>query len=54
MSLYGGKNGLIQNEKNICTFPQFANARLIGQNNTGEAIKPHLETRCPKKSKRAK
>jgi hypothetical protein len=54
MTLYGGKKGLIQNEKNICTFPQFANARLIGQNNTGEAIKPHLETRCPKKkSKRA-
>jgi hypothetical protein len=53
MNLYGGKKGLIQNEKNICNFPQFANARLIGQNNTGEAIKPHLETRCPKKSKRA-
>jgi hypothetical protein len=53
MNLYGGKQGLIQNEKNICNFPQFANARLIGQNNTGEAIKPHLETRCPKKKKRA-
>jgi hypothetical protein len=55
MSLYGGKQGLIQNEKNICNFPQFANGRMIGQNNLGEAIKPHLETRCPKaaKSKRA-
>jgi hypothetical protein len=54
MTLYGGKQGLIQNEKNICKFPQFANARLIGQNNTGEALKPYLETRCPKKkAKRA-
>ena len=54
LQLYGGKHGLIQNEKNICTFPQFANARLIGHNNTGEAIKPFLETKCPKKAKRAK
>ncbi len=51
MTLNGGKQGLIQNEKNICNFPQFANARLIGQNNLGEAIKPHLETRCPKNKK---
>jgi hypothetical protein len=54
LSLNGGKQGLIQNEKNICSFPQFANARLIGHNNTGEAVRPHLETRCPKPSKRAK
>ncbi len=53
MTLYGGKQGLIQNEKNICNFPQFANARMIGQNNTGEALKPLLETRCPKKAKPA-
>jgi hypothetical protein len=55
MTLNGGKQGLIQNEKNICNFPQFANARLVGQSNLGEALKPHLETRCPKtpKSKRA-
>jgi hypothetical protein len=52
MNLFGGKQGLIQNEKNICKFPQFANARLIGQNNLGSAIKPLLETRCPKKKKR--
>jgi hypothetical protein len=54
MTLYGGKKGLIQNEKNICNFPQFANARLIGQNNTGEAIKPHLETKCPKTKRKPK
>ena len=53
MTLYGGKQGLIQNEKNICNFPQFANARLIGQNNLGEAIKPHLETTLPEEESEA-
>ena len=49
MSLFGGKQGLIQNEKNICNFPQFANGRMIGQNNLGEAIKHSVEAKCPKK-----
>ena len=51
MTLYGGTKGLLENEKNICRFPQFANARLIGQNNLGEAIMPRLQGEVPKKTK---
>jgi hypothetical protein len=54
MVLNGGKRGLLVNEKNLCAAPQVANARFIGQDNTGEALKPQLQARCPGKSKKKK
>jgi hypothetical protein len=46
MTLDGGKRGLLVNAANICTATGPGTARLIGQNNTGEALKPRLEVRC--------
>jgi hypothetical protein len=48
MVLNGGKRGILVNERNICAAPQLATARLIGQNNTGEALKPRIGASCAK------
>jgi hypothetical protein len=52
MTLNGGKRGLLVNERNPCSVPAFATARLIGQNNLGALLKPRLEATCSKHSKR--
>ena len=49
MTLYGGKKGLLENEKNTCRIRQFAHARLIGHNNLGAALVPQLKAKCKKK-----
>ncbi len=46
LTLKGASHGLLQNEENPCSFPQFANVRMIGHNNLGEALKPRLATKC--------
>jgi hypothetical protein len=47
MVLNGGRRGVLVNERNICASPQIATARFLGQDNTGEALKPQLEAKCP-------
>ena len=52
MTINGGKHGILVNSANLCASPQFAIARFIGQNNTGEALRPKIGVRCPKKHRR--
>jgi hypothetical protein len=52
MTIFGGrKRGILVGAENLCRKPQFAIARLIGQNNLGEALKPRLDVSCPKRRK---
>jgi hypothetical protein len=51
MVLYGGKRGLLANEKNLCTSNPFGSARFVGQDNSGEALAPRLLATCPGKKK---
>jgi hypothetical protein len=51
MVLDGGKRGLLVNAANVCTATVPGTARLIGQNDTGEALKPRLQARCGKHKK---
>lgn len=51
MVLSGGKRGLLVNERNTCSAPQLATARLIGQNNSGIALRPRVRVKCAKHKK---
>ena len=46
LKLKGGKHGVIQLSRNICAQPQFAAARMIGQNNVGVRWTPLLHAVC--------
>ncbi len=46
LTINGGKGGILVNAANICSSPQFAKARLIAQNNQGEALRPLVGTDC--------
>jgi hypothetical protein len=46
MVLYGGKRGVLVNEKNLCKTPQVASARFLGQDNEGEALSPQIGVKC--------
>jgi hypothetical protein len=48
MSLFGGKRGLLANERNVCRSRETATARFLGQNNVGELMRPKLEAACGK------
>jgi hypothetical protein len=52
MNLYGGKRGLLVNERDPCSAPQFATARLVGQNNTGTALRPRIQASCHAQKKK--
>jgi hypothetical protein len=52
MVLRGGKRGLLVNEKNLCAFPQLADAQFVAQDNARAALKPRLTAQCSKHSKR--
>jgi hypothetical protein len=52
MALNGGKRGLLVNEQDMCSTPQLAAVRMVGQNNATAAFKPRLRAKCPKHSKR--
>jgi hypothetical protein len=54
MVLNGGKRGVLVNERNLCAAPQIATARFLGQDNTGEALKPQLEAKCPGHTKKGR
>ena len=50
MTLNGGKHGLLVNAENICAAPQFATARLVGQNNIGgESCSRGCDAKCAKR-----
>jgi hypothetical protein len=46
MTLRGGEHGLIANATNVCTNPQVATAKFIGQDNGVEAQRIKLEANC--------
>lgn len=46
MTIFGGK-GILANGEDLCATPQIAAARFVGQDNTGEALKPRVKTGCP-------
>jgi hypothetical protein len=50
LKLKGGKHGVIQLSRNICAQPQFAAARMIGQNNVGDRWTPLLHAECNRKN----
>jgi hypothetical protein len=54
MTLNGGKRGILVNAANTCTAPQLASARLLGQNNRGEALRPQVRPQCSASTKHAK
>ncbi len=51
MTLRGGKRGLLVNAEDVCAAPQFATARMVGQNNLGAKFHPRLLAQCGKHSK---
>ena len=53
MTIFGGrKKGVLVNAANVCTAPQLATARFVGQNNSGESLHPRLQASCPKHRRR--
>jgi hypothetical protein len=54
MTLLGGEHGLIANATNVCTNPQVATAKFIGQDNAVEAQRIKLEASCGGKKGAAK
>jgi hypothetical protein len=52
MKLKGGKQGVVQLSRNVCAQPQFAAAKMIGQNNVGVRFTPVLTPECNKSKKR--
>jgi hypothetical protein len=54
MTLKGGKRGVLVNAADVCAAPQFATVLLIGNNNSGEALRPRLGAGCAKHNKGGK
>jgi hypothetical protein len=54
IELYGGKKGLLQNNRNLCKSKQKAKLNLTGANNRNYTSEPVVKTSCGKKAKRAK
>jgi hypothetical protein len=53
MTLDGGHKGLLINSADTCKATQPALARLVGQSNQGEIVKPPLHAECAKARRRA-
>ena len=49
LDLYGGKRGLLVNNRNICAHKQRAKLALTGQNGARSITKPVIKTSCKKK-----
>jgi len=52
MWLAGGKHGLLQNERNLCSSPQSATGRFIAHDNDTAVLHPRLDIDCAKAHKR--
>jgi hypothetical protein len=46
MHLLGGKRGILQNATDLCTDPQVAQARFVGQDNGVESLNVPLQVKC--------
>jgi hypothetical protein len=56
LTMFGGSRGLLVNGVTakggaICQRPQYASARFLGQDNSGELLRTRLQARCPKRGK---
>jgi hypothetical protein len=51
MSLFGGKRGLLANERNVCSSRETATARLLAQDSEGVLTHPKLEANCGQRQK---
>ncbi|MGN6254351.1 MAG: hypothetical protein ACTHO8_05140 [Solirubrobacterales bacterium] len=56
LTMFGGSRGLLVNGTtadggSLCRKPQYASARFLGQDNSGEALRTELQAPCPKRSK---
>ncbi len=54
MSLPGGRRGLLAVAGNLCSHPQHALARFVGQNNATEVTHPRLQAKCKGKGSQKK
>jgi hypothetical protein len=55
MTIFGGKKrGILVNSENLCRSPQVAIARLLGQSNAGEVLRPQVGVKCTKHGKERK
>jgi hypothetical protein len=56
LTMFGGArgilaNGLTANGGSLCSKPQYASARFLGQDNSGELLRTRLQAPCPKRGK---
>lgn len=52
LKLLGGKKGLLENSKNLCTAGGRAKFQLVGQNGKTEQTEPKVQVSCGKKGKK--
>jgi hypothetical protein len=52
MNLFGGKKGLVQNSRNLCTFTPKAKVQMTGHNGKPHDFAAKIATSCGKKGKR--
>jgi hypothetical protein len=51
LKLFGGRHGVLANERNLCAAPQLAAARFLSQGNRGFEARPQIATDCRKKAR---
>jgi hypothetical protein len=54
LNMQGGARGLLVNSANLCATTSYAAARMVGQNNKGEALEVPLQADCKKKKSKGK
>jgi hypothetical protein len=54
LSLKGGKEGVLENSRNLCAHTQRAEVRLMGQNGKRREFEPVIKTSCKKQKKHKK
>ncbi|HET7120664.1 MAG TPA: hypothetical protein VFI17_05385 [Solirubrobacterales bacterium] len=52
LSLKGGKQGVLENSRNLCSHPQKADVRMMGQNGKRHDFQPVIKTSCKKHKKK--
>ena len=54
LTLKGGKEGVLENSRNLCAHTQRAEVRMMGQNGKRREFEPVIKTSCKKKHKKHK
>jgi hypothetical protein len=54
LTLDGGRHGVLSNERNLCTSPQLAKARLLAQDAHGIELQTKVKAQCHKRSPKKK